>query len=318
MAKVFGIKRYIASSLWCLGETYGFFKESRYDAYNHLQEAYELFNTLLPGDHELQRLCCLCGIDLVVECIALIDHDKAVSLARDVEKRCAAVSDDLIHSQSLMVLGMALLCPGTSQDRQEALRHMEHAKLKAVGSDYHFGAACFVIGTAYYYGNRLPEALDALKQAWELIESSNSLVNQAESSLLFSTVLFNANRDQEAWKYLELSLMKFSHLGNQRYTAIVLEYMGYGYLRRGDYLNAYGAYEAAAEKFIGTLKEESDSARCRDNMAKIEVKRRNPGLNVGFEKPFNDKDRASLFYPAVQDVSGIPGDTVLLGGISYT
>jgi hypothetical protein len=36
-----------------------------YDAYDRLQEAYRLFNTLLPGDREIQLLYCRCGIGCV-------------------------------------------------------------------------------------------------------------------------------------------------------------------------------------------------------------------------------------------------------------
>lgn len=50
-------------------------------------------------------------------------------------------------------------------------------------------------------------------------------------------VLFSANKDTEA--------MKHSHLGNR-------------YPRRGDYFDAYGAYEAAVENYLGTVDEESD------------------------------------------------------------
>jgi predicted TPR repeat methyltransferase len=47
--------------------------------------------------------------------------------------------------------------------------------------------------------------------------------------------------------------MKASHVGDRLTIARALELMGYGYLRRGDYENAYGAYEAAAEKYRGTI-----------------------------------------------------------------
>lgn len=60
-------------------------------------------------------------------------------------------------------------------------------------------------------------------------------------------------------------------LGKRRDNAIDLEYMGYGYLRRGDYDNAYGVYEAAAEHYCGTVDEELDKTvtACKDNMEKI-------------------------------------------------
>ena len=304
MAKAFGNKRYIASTLWCLGTTYGYLGEF-YAAYDHLEEAYQIFDTLLPGDHELQRLCCQCGIDMVDGArVTFEDVDKPVSLARDVEKQCASISDDLVHAQSLIILGLVL---GNSGHRQEALHHLERAKLMAMGrSTVYLTDAFYSIALVHYQDHRIPEALDAVREAWKLAELRNSLVEQAQTSLMFSMILFGANRDMEAWKYLEISLMKNSYLGNQRDSATTLEYMGYGYLRRGDYVNAYGAYEAAAEKYIGTVDEEPDGTTCKDNMAKIKDKQRNPDLNVGFERPRTDNDWSSLFYPAVKT---FPSDT---------
>jgi hypothetical protein len=68
--------------------------------------------------------------------------------------------------------------------------------------------------------------------------------------------------------------------------------------RRRDYLNAYGAYEAAAEKYLGTVDEEPDHTTCKENMAKIKDMQKNPDLNVGFKRPRWDNERRSLFYPA--------------------
>ena len=94
MAKALGVRRYIASTLWCLGMTYSFIGKY-YDAYDHLHEAYKLFNTLLPGDCELQRFCCLCGTDLVNGMrLTSRGSDRAISLAHDVEKQSASISDD--------------------------------------------------------------------------------------------------------------------------------------------------------------------------------------------------------------------------------
>ena len=73
--------------------------------------------------------------------------------------------------------------------------------------------------------------------------------------------------------------------------------MGYGYLRRGDYLNAYGAYEAAAESYLGTVDEEPYCTKCKVNMAKIKDMQKNPDLNVGFERPRRDINWPSLYYP---------------------
>ena len=296
MAKASGAKKFIASALWCLGTTYGFLGEP-YAAYDHLQEAYQLFNALLPGDRELQLLSCRCGITLALAALDKFeDGNKAISLARNAEKQSATVSDDVVHAWSLIVLGTVLEDSG---HRQEALRHLERAKVKAIGSVY-LVDALYSIALAYYHENKLPEALDAVKEAWKQAESCNSLVGQAQISLTFGAILFSANKDTEAWKYIEISLTKNTQLGNQRDSATALEYMGYGYLRRGDYLNAYGAYEAAVENYKGTVLEKSDGNRCKKNMAKIKDKQKNPRLIVGFESPGFGP---SIFYPAVQATS---------------
>jgi tetratricopeptide (TPR) repeat protein len=293
MAKDFGDKTYIASSLWCLGATYGDLGEF-YASYDHLQEAYQLYKSLLPGTRKLQLLCCQCGIAMVNGArLTLKDGDKVVSLARDLEKQAATFSDDDIHARSLVILGMVLDDCG---DRQEALRHLERAKL--MGSGYFLSGIYRTIARVHYHENRLPEALDAAKEAWKLSESHSNLSVQAQTSFLFCSILFSANKDTEAWKYMEISLTKNLELGNRLKSAATLEYMGYGYLRRRDYLNAYGAYEAAAESFLGTVDEKPGCSRCKDNMAKIKDMQKKPDLNVGFERPPMDNERRSLFYPA--------------------
>jgi len=300
MAKVFGDKTYIASSLWCLGWTYGILGE-HYASYDHLQEAYQLYNSLLPGTRELQRLCCRCGITMVdMACLTFKDGDKVVSLARDVEKQAATVSDDDIHARSLSNLGLVL---GDYGDRQEALRHLERAKL--MGSGSHLPEIYHSIALVHYRENRLLDALDAAKEAWKLSESHSSLSAQAQTSFIFGSILFSANKDTEAWKYMEISLTKNFELGNRRNSAMTLEYMGYGYLRRRDYQNAYGAYETAAENYLGTVDEDPDYATCKDNMAKIKDMQKNPDLNVGFERSRFDNEWPSLFYLAssVLDIS---------------
>ena len=62
-----------------------------------MQEAYKLYKTYLPGDHDLQQFCCRCGIEMVNEARIKFkkDGDKVVSMARDVEKQAATVSDEV-------------------------------------------------------------------------------------------------------------------------------------------------------------------------------------------------------------------------------
>jgi hypothetical protein len=99
---------YITSAMWCLGSSY--FKLGDYrTSYDHRQEAYRLFNTLPPGEIESQRLGGQCGIDVIDTArLALQDNDKVVFLARDVETKCAALSDNIIYGRCLVLLGAVL------------------------------------------------------------------------------------------------------------------------------------------------------------------------------------------------------------------
>ncbi|KIM39270.1 hypothetical protein M413DRAFT_29445 [Hebeloma cylindrosporum] len=297
VANASGVKIYIASAVWCLGKTYQQLGDHR-PSYDFLQEAYQLFKALPPGEAESQRLGGQCGTDLVNEaCLALKDKSEAVSLARDVEKKCAALSDDLVHGRSLMLLGKAL---NAARERQEALVHLEHAKtmLKAVNNTPNLATACQTIARVHYYERRLPEALDAIDEAWKRAQLTDSPYIQGIISREFSKILFSANRDTEAWMYIEIALMRALYVGDQLTIANALEYMGYGYLRRGDYQNAYSAYEAAAERYPGTV-EAWCGKTCKENMARIKQKQANIGMEIGFHRHGFDFE-TSLFYPPVQ------------------
>jgi len=178
------------------------------------------------------------------------------------------------------------------------LRHLERAKLMGIAGYNVY----YWIAIVHYHEKRLPDALDAAEEAWKLSEPLNDTVNHSLNSFLLGRILFSVNRDTEAWKYMEISLTNNLELGNRRESARTLEYMGYGYLRRGDYLKAYNAYKAAAESYLGTVDEEPYCTKCKDNMAKIKDKQKNPGLNVGFERPSNDINWPTLFYPGAASV----------------
>jgi tetratricopeptide (TPR) repeat protein len=297
-AHAFGIERYIASAVWCLGRTY-YYLGDHVHSYNHLQEAFHRFNTLPPGEVESQRLGGQCGIDLV-DVARLTSQDEAVSLSRDVVMKCAALSDDLLYGRSLVILGVAL---NADRKRQEALEHLVLAKamLQAVGNSPNLAEACQAISRVHYKDRRLPEALDAIQEAWKHTESSANPNQQADISLAFGKVLFSANRDTEAWKYIEIALMKASYIGHRLQVANALEYMGYGYLRRGDYPNAYGAYKAAAEKYLGTRYDWSEE-RCKKNMAKVKWKQENTDVVVGFYRHGMDIDNSLLYVPPCSGV----------------
>ena len=150
------------------------------------------------------------------------------------------------------------------------------------------------------FRSRLPDALDAIEEAWKYAELTASRHSQSAISLTFGEILFNTNQDTKAWKYMEISLINASYIGDRYQVAQALENMGYGYLRRGDYQNAYGAYEAAAENFLGTTTNYTGNVKqCKDNMARVKRKQENPDEVVGFYRPSSDVDK-SFFYPPVQ------------------
>ena len=175
---------------------------------------------------------------------------------------------------------------------------------KAVGHTLNLARAYYVISWVHLDEHRFPDALDAIEEAWKYAELTANRYLQITISLTFGGILFNTNQDSKAWKYIELSLINASYVGDRFQAAQTLEYMGYGYLRRGDYQNAYGAYEAAAEKFLGTIAT-GPVERCKDNMARIERKQENPDEVVDFYRPSSDIDD-TLFYPPVQEFASEP------------
>ena len=299
VAKATGVVKCIASAVWCLGQTYAQLGDHD-SSYNHLQEAYRLFNTLPLGEVESQRLGGLCGIDLVHTAQLVLgpsDSDEVFSLARDVETKCADFSNDVIHGRCLVLLGIMHY---QARRPDEALRSLDRAQtmLKAAENTYNLAEAYQIISWVHYHQGSFPAALDAIGEAWKLAELTDNPIIQAEISLDLGRIFFKTNRDTKAWEHIEIALMKASHAGNRLIIARVLEYMGYGYIRRGDYQNAHGAYEAAADKYLGT----TDSFvhdRCYDNMARIKYKEENPDMVVGFHRHGADIDE-TLFYPPIQ------------------
>ena len=182
--KASGAERYIASAVWWLGKTYQKLGD-HLSSYNHLQDAYQLFNTLPPGESASQRLSCQCANDLVNAArmtLPVERQDEVISLARVVEKKCAALSDDVIHGRSLMLLGAVL---HRAQQPHEALRYLEQARtmLKAMGNIPTLATACQFISWVHYKEGRLPKALDTIGEAWKYVELTDSPSIQAIVSL---------------------------------------------------------------------------------------------------------------------------------------
>ena len=172
------------------------------------------------------------------------------------------------------------------------------AVFKAVRHTLYLSDAYHVISWVHLDEHRFPDALDAIEEAWKYAELSGSRYSQISISLTFGRILFKTDQDTKAWKYIEISLINASYIGDRFQVALALDYMGYGYLRRGDYQNAYGAYEAASEKYLGIIYPNSVE-RCKNNMAGIERKQENPDSVIGFHRPGLEKDK-TLLYPPVR------------------
>jgi hypothetical protein len=147
----------------------------------------------------------------------------------------------------------------------------------------------------------------ATTKGFEHAELSDSPYIKAFISHEYARIHFSADRDREAWARLEVSLMMAVQVGNLGEVAKALEYMGYGYLRRGDYGNAYGVYEAAEVEYCKSG-EAWVEERCGDNLAGMKRKREENGVVIGFRRPHLSVEK-SLFYGPVQvSVGHVPVD----------
>jgi len=168
-AKASGVQRHIASAVWCLGQTYAEIGD-HHSSYDHLREAYRLFNTLPLGEVELQRFGGQCGIDLGDAArMALQDKVEIISLARDVETKCAALPDNVIHGSSLVLLGAVLK---EARRPQEALRYLDQARtmLKAAGNTYNLADAYRITSWVHYVRGGFP-------RPWTLSRRHGSMPN---------------------------------------------------------------------------------------------------------------------------------------------
>ena len=249
IAYAYRVERYIALATWCLGKTCHQVAQFRL-AYKHLQQAYKRFNDL-SADRRLQEYACQCGNDLVDASRNVFPREEVVSLARKVEKKCATLGDNLIHGRSLMYLAFALQ---EADRRQEALPFAEQARvmLAGVGNLCHLSNTYQLIARIHYYDKKLPDALDMITQASQLAARSGSPFFEGFVAVEFGMILFTLDRDAEAREQIELAYMKASNYGDEHCIVLALDYRGYGYLRKGDYLNALKAYEAASGKWAGT------------------------------------------------------------------
>jgi hypothetical protein len=102
-ANASGIERYIALAVYCLGDTYRQLGDHHH-AYEHLQEAYQLFSTLPPGEVELQRLSSRCGMCLLnVARYTLHDKGKAGHRSRSLWVTCGFTCRNTCRDPDLQV-----------------------------------------------------------------------------------------------------------------------------------------------------------------------------------------------------------------------
>ena len=169
---------------------------------------------------------------------------------------------------------------------------------KDVGNTLSLSHTYQSISWVHYAEHRLSDALDAIEEAWKYAKLAGSGYNQMSISLDLGRILFNTNQDIEAWKYIEIALTNASYIGDWIYVSRALEYMGYGYLQRGDYQNAYSAYEAAAEKYLGTVKVHY-MEWCKKNMARIKMKQENPDIVIGFHMPSLEISKLLFYHSSI-------------------
>ena len=107
-----------------------------------------------------------CGIDLVdtARLVSWPDIDEIVSLAHDVETKCAAISDNITRARILVLLGTVLQ---EAQQPQEALHYLDQARvmLKAAGNTYNLATAYQITSWVHYFQGRLSEALGTIEEA---------------------------------------------------------------------------------------------------------------------------------------------------------
>ena len=205
-----------------------------------------------------------------------------------------------------MFLGVVL---DTAEQWPGALRSLSQAKtlLNVLENDANLAYAYQITARVHYHQHQLQDALAAVEEAWKYAELSESPYIQAFVSQEYARILFSADRDQEAWARLEVSLMMAAQVGNRGEVAKALEYMGYGYLRRGDYESAYEAYEAAAVEYCKSS-EAWVEERCWDNMARIKRKREEEDVVIGFRRPHLSVEKSLFYGPVPVSVVNVPVD----------
>ena len=293
VAESFGDQKYIGIAHWCLGRTY-YFVHAKSLSYEHLQKAYEVFQA--STDPQYRRFCGSCGIDLVdTATFVLKDEAETIRLAREVEEKCATLGDDTIHGKSLLFVGVALEQAAQSSD---ALEYYVRAKnvLESAGSTLDLIEVYHMMGRLLLSKNRIADAVDALEEGWKLAAPTSIPYLHAMASSDLAKALVSSNRDADAMPYLEIALTTTKFLGNQWQVSIALEYMGYVYLRRGDYQNALNAYEAATNTYMQKTTDKDSGRRCEENAARIMRKLVNDEV-VGFFRPIWDPNK-SLFEPS--------------------
>lgn len=179
--------------------------------------AYQLFFFLQPSSWLRQVLLCMWNWPGWWGTFVICEDKGSLPVARDVETK-SAVSDDLVHVRSLITLWK-----GLEMDRRPC--DTWSLPSRRLWGSFNTSLGVYQsIACDHYYDNR---RWTLWRGAWK---------HAAAALVLSVNLLMVQVQDTEAWKWPS---WRSRILGID--ATLALEYMGYGYLRRGDYLNAYRA-----------------------------------------------------------------------------
>jgi hypothetical protein len=103
----------------------------------------------------------------------ILRDDEVVSLAWDVEKKCTALSDDVVHGRSLLKLGIAL--NKLNNGRRPCTTWTVLGPCSRLwGTLSTLLVPISVISWVHLDEHRLPDALDAIEEAWKYAELTAS------------------------------------------------------------------------------------------------------------------------------------------------
>ena len=298
VAKANGNKRYIAEALLCLGSSY-----SEVSNYAEAKRVLEKSARMLAADDSGQSQ------QLGFECTFGRLH--AAKYLREPRKGRQVLIDDLLartkdsdaywHARALEALGWIHWSFGIDQPALDVF---------VASADMMKDLGCTSDRAATLHGKArsldhlyVPDEVvhEVLEEAWEIARHLKPSHVQGAVILHLGQVLVRMGRLVDAIDAFEKSLGSYQYIGAGLGVAEALESIGFVYLHTGAYSDAYLAFETAAETYAG-LGEKSDDGkvygrRCKENMASIKLKKKNPDQRIGFYRPRSIREWREFFYP---------------------